>query len=309
MAPTGSPWDRAVLVPVESVWGVHGLADGHAPHPQEAHGGTQEEERGHNHAEAHEDEHGEAHEARRDDGHGETHDHAHEDSHAAHGEDHADAHGDEHGHADADGEAHDDEHDHANDEAPSRALGPPYDPAYFPGTPAVIVVPHSIGQAYALQSAFTRDAGTMAFLPGAVLSQLYALLGDVRQAMSLMSLVAQGLVAASVLTGLVMLLRLFQRHIALLRALGAPTRFLVALVWSYGATLLVLGGVLGLGLGWATAAVLSGVVAARTGVAIPVGLGWPEVHLVAGFVAATASLALLPAWALTRGTGPSGTRP
>ena len=31
MKPTGSPWDRAVLVPVESVWAAHRLPDGHAP--------------------------------------------------------------------------------------------------------------------------------------------------------------------------------------------------------------------------------------------------------------------------------------
>lgn len=31
MAPTGSPWDRAILVPVEAVWQVHGLSDGHPP--------------------------------------------------------------------------------------------------------------------------------------------------------------------------------------------------------------------------------------------------------------------------------------
>ena len=28
---TGSPWDKAILVPVEGVWAVHGLASGHAP--------------------------------------------------------------------------------------------------------------------------------------------------------------------------------------------------------------------------------------------------------------------------------------
>ena len=27
----GSPWDRAILVPIESVWEVHGLGNGHAP--------------------------------------------------------------------------------------------------------------------------------------------------------------------------------------------------------------------------------------------------------------------------------------
>lgn len=34
MPRTGSPWDRAVIVPVEGVWQVHGIAWGHAPdHP------------------------------------------------------------------------------------------------------------------------------------------------------------------------------------------------------------------------------------------------------------------------------------
>jgi putative ABC transport system permease protein len=31
MKPTGSPWDRAILVPVELVWGMHHLPAGHAP--------------------------------------------------------------------------------------------------------------------------------------------------------------------------------------------------------------------------------------------------------------------------------------
>jgi putative ABC transport system permease protein len=30
MRPTGSPWDRAIAIPVELVWEVHGLPDGHA---------------------------------------------------------------------------------------------------------------------------------------------------------------------------------------------------------------------------------------------------------------------------------------
>lgn len=29
LAPTGTPWDRAILVPIESVWEIHGLGNGH----------------------------------------------------------------------------------------------------------------------------------------------------------------------------------------------------------------------------------------------------------------------------------------
>lgn len=31
LAPTGTPWDRAILAPIESVWEIHGLGNGHAP--------------------------------------------------------------------------------------------------------------------------------------------------------------------------------------------------------------------------------------------------------------------------------------
>ena len=31
LAPTGTPWDRALLVPIESVWELHGLGNGHPP--------------------------------------------------------------------------------------------------------------------------------------------------------------------------------------------------------------------------------------------------------------------------------------
>ncbi|MBI1246103.1 MAG: FtsX-like permease family protein [Alphaproteobacteria bacterium] len=34
MAPTGGPWDRAILVPIESVWAIHGFGTGHAAEPE-----------------------------------------------------------------------------------------------------------------------------------------------------------------------------------------------------------------------------------------------------------------------------------
>ena len=30
MRPTGTPWDRAIVVPIEYNWSVHGLGTGHA---------------------------------------------------------------------------------------------------------------------------------------------------------------------------------------------------------------------------------------------------------------------------------------
>ncbi len=214
MARSGSPWDRAILVPIESVWEVHGLANGHAP---------------------------------------------------GHEED----------------------------------IGPPFDPASFPGTPAILVRAEALWANYALRSEFTTER-TMAFFPGAVLARLHGLLGDVRQAMSVMAVLTQVLVTAGVLTGLLIVTRLYARRLALLRALGAPARFVFAVVWGYGAILIGIGSALGVVLGFAATRAIAALVAARTDIDVDPGLGWAEFHLVAGFVSLTLLLALLPAFAALR---------
>lgn len=221
MPPTGSPWDRALLVPVESVWEIHGLADGHA-------------EAG----------------------------------------------------------------------AP---IGPPFDPGFFPGTPAVLVVADSLGASYQLRARFTTER-SMAFFPGAVLFRLHGVLGDLGRVMSALTVVTQVLVAAGVLAGLALLMRLIRERLALLRALGAPRRFVMALCWSYAGALIAAGAVLGLALGWVAARVLSGVLSARTEVALAPSLGWAELHLVAGFTSAASVLAVLPALAASGRTAAADLR-
>lgn len=206
---TGSPWDRSILVPVESVWDVHGLALGHGP--------------------------------------------------------------------DWDG-----------------TLGPPFEPQFFPGTPAVLVVPDTLASAYLLRSQFSNTR-TMAFFPGAVLSRLHGMLGDVRQVMSALAVLCQILVACSALSALFILSRLLARRFAVLRALGAPAHFIFALMWSFAMSLISLGAALGLTLGIVSSTVLSNAITQRTDILLRATLGWGEVHLVAGFVSGMALLALLPA--------------
>ncbi len=213
MAPTGSPWDRALLVPVEAVWEVHGLANGHAPDDPR--------------------------------------------------------------------------------------IGPPFVPELMPGTPAVLVRATELWGNYALKSRFTRS-DLMAFFPGTVLAQLHGLMREVRAAMSLMAVLTQVLVTLSVLIGLMILVRLIARSLALLRAIGAPLRFVFAVVWAYSAALIAAGAGLGLALGWVAARVISGVITARTDVLVSATPGWAEVHLVAGFVSLTLLMALLPAWLAIR---------
>lgn len=223
MGATGAPWDRAILVPIESVWDTHGLANGHAPERADQ-------------------------------------------------------------------------------------IGPPFDAEYFPGTPAIVVRATELWATYALQAEFTEPGQTMAFFPGAVLTSLYSVMGDVRQAMSILALVSQGLVAIAVLLALLILTRLFRRQMAVLRALGAPARFVAAIPWSYAMILLSAGALLGLLVGLGAAQALSAVVSARTDIAIQAFLGWTEIHLLAAFLALCAILALVPAYSVLRESLTEGLR-
>lgn len=214
MAPTDSPWDRAIVVPVEGVWEVHGLANGHASE--------------------------------------------------------------------------------AGDQ-----IGPPFDAAYFPGTPAILVRADAVWANYALKSRYTT-ADMMGIFPGSVLSQLHGLLADVRAAMSVLAVATQAMVAIGVLAGLVLLMRIFARSLALLRAIGAPVRFVLAVVWSYAAALIGMGAAVGLALGWVAAVVLSAVLSARTEMRIAATIGWTEVQMVAAFLSLALILAVIPAWLAAR---------
>ncbi|MCV6601974.1 MAG: FtsX-like permease family protein, partial [Cohaesibacter sp.] len=81
----------------------------------------------------------------------------------------------------------------------------------------------------------------------------------------------------------------------LLRAIGAPRRFVFSIVWNFAAILIGAGAVSGLGLGFVTTALLSNIISERTDILIKASLQWPEFHLLAGFVSITILLAMIPA--------------
>ena len=215
MRPTGTPWDGAILVPLEGIWTLHGLGDGHGVTPT------------------------------------------------------------------------------AGD--PSR-LGPPYDPALMPGVPAVLVRTNGIRAAYSFRTTYQRDSETMAFFPGAELARLHALMGDVREAMSVMALLSLGLVATAVLCGILIVTRLFRRQLALLAALGAPARFVAAVLWLYAGVHLLIGALAGLALGWLVSKPISAVISARTQLAVTAVPGIEETTVVAAFLGLAALAALVPAF-------------
>ncbi|MEM0977924.1 MAG: ABC transporter permease [Pseudomonadota bacterium] len=206
MVQTGSPWDKAILVPIESVWETHGLANGHAPD-------------------------------RRD------------------------------------------------------QLGPPFDAAFFPGTSAIVVIADSFSGTYQIHSDYTNDPRTSAILPGAVLGYIHRLLGDARTVATLLTWLSLGLVALAVLVGLSVLARLFHRHLAVLAAIGASTRFVAATVWGFCAYVIVLGATLGTAGAYTAVGVIGGLVARQTGIDLLPALGWLEFQLLGGFLSVSAMVA------------------
>jgi putative ABC transport system permease protein len=249
MLPTGTPWDRAILVPIEAVWSVHGMG---VAKPD-----------GHDHGDA--GERGREHEG---------HDHGQDDGH--------------------DPSAHDHGHEHEHGGAAEASLGGPWSAA-TPGVPAILVKPKTFADAYKLRGEY-RLGATVAVFPGEVLTALYATLGDAKTVLGAVAIGAQALVAAAIALVTIVHVGQRRRQIGALRALGAPRLALFGIVWME-LFLLVAGGVLlGLGLGYGAARVLSGLFTRESGVVLPVEFARGDLALLLGLFAVSALLAALPAW-------------
>lgn len=242
MAPTGTAWDRAILVPIRAVWSLHGMAGAH--------------EEDHEHADADAD-------AGADD-----HEHEHEHEH-------------EHGHVDA--QAPLDEHFDAG----------------TPGVPAILVKPKTIADAYRLRQEY-RSETTLAVFPAEVLTRLYGTLGDARSLLLAIAIGTQGIVIAAILLVAIMHIGSRRRQIGALRALGAPMRSVVVIVWGELFLLFLAGIALGGGLGLAVAELVSARMTAATAVRLPVEFAREDWRLAAGFVIAAAIVSLVPAIAALR---------
>ncbi|WP_113632661.1 FtsX-like permease family protein [Pectobacterium peruviense] len=241
----GSAWDKAILVPVNAVWRVHGI---HPPHDAD---------------DAHHDEH---------DGH--THD---ETAHAE-GDQHADEHHNE---------AHPTEDDdHSDAEV--------HEHKHQAGLPAIVVKPKTIAGAYQLRSLY-RSNTTLAVFPGEVLVKLYSMLGDIRELLTYISLGTQGLVGVAVAMVAVIHLRQRQKQIGALRAFGAPRYGIFTLIWSGLMSLVSVGVLVGVGLGYLAAQAIAVVMSEKSGFVLPVTLEWEDIHFVLLLLLVAAVVLTIPA--------------
>ncbi|MBA0168724.1 FtsX-like permease family protein [Pectobacterium sp. CFBP8739] len=225
----GSAWDKAILVPVNAVWRVHGI---HPPHGA-------------------------------DDAHDE-----HDKQETAH----------------AEGEPHADDHDEAEE----------HDHVHQAGLPAIVVKPKTIAGAYQLRSLY-RSNTTLAVFPGEVLVKLYSMLGDIRELLTYISLGTQGLVGVAVAMVAVIHLRQRQKQIGALRAFGAPRYGIFTLIWSGLMSLVSVGVLLGVGLGYLAARAIAVVMSEKSGFVLPVTLEWEDLHFVLLLLLVAAVVLTIPA--------------
>jgi len=205
---TGTPWDRAILVPIEAVWRLHARPTGHA--------------RG------------------------------------------------------------------------VDTIGPPWEVGAS-GASAVIVKAVSVADAYRLRGRY-RGVDSLAVFPAEVLVELYGTLGDARDLLAIIALLTQGLVVAAVMLAVLAGQAQRRRLFGVLRALGASRAYIFAAVWLHATCIIAAGGLLGLALGWQTAAIVSHIVRVRTGLTLLTAVSAPELRLVVWLVLAGSAAALVPAW-------------
>ncbi|QWK79531.1 ABC transporter permease [Ochrobactrum sp. BTU1] len=236
MAATGTAWDRSILVPIRTVWQLHGM-------------------------EAYEE-----------------HEHG----------DHAEKLGNGFGVL-----INEKRHDHDHEIDVNAPLDEAFD-ADSPGVPAILVKPKTIADAYRLRQEYRSDR-TLAIFPAEVLTRLYSTLGDARRLLLGIAIGTQVIVVFALLLVAVMHIGVRKRQIGALRALGAPVRSIMAIVWGELFFLLMLGIFLGLAIGYAAARAITSWLTATTAVRMPVEFAMSDVWLVIGFIAVAAVVSLVPA--------------
>jgi putative ABC transport system permease protein len=193
---------------------------------------------------------------------------------------------------------------HKFDTAP---LGVSFDAEILPGITALVVKPKAVADAYALRARHGRGA-TMALFPAEVLVSLYQRLGQVRDLTLAVGVLNGALVLAVLALLLMTLAGLRRQRYASLRALGAPARYILAVIWGGGAALCVTGAALGLLAGWLLAAMLAIPLARSAGLAVSASPAVTDALWVAGVALAASLVALLPAFLAYRGSVADGLR-
>ena len=291
LATTGTPVDNALFVSLEAIEAIHADEDSehhdaHADHDEHA-----ESERHDEHADH--DEHAHHEESEHHDEHADHDEHAHHEE-SEHHDEHADH--DEPAHHEA-SEHHDKAEEHGQHAANDHHHQHDHPPI---GTVTAILVGLD-SAAFTLQvqrwvNEFADEA-LLAILPGFALAQLWSLVGGVENVLRGISI----LVFISALFGLnaMMLasMRERKREIEILRSIGAPSRFIVALLIIESMLIVTVGIILAVTGLLCAIALANNLLASELGLALSLQIFYPSSMIALGLIyLTTLILSLVPAW-------------
>lgn len=147
---------------------------------------------------------------------------------------------------------------------------------------------------------FNDRLDTQAARPAAEIQSLFRLVGGVDRLLRLVAALVVAVALAGVLVAIYNTMGARRKEFAVLRALGARRRALLAMVMLESAALALAGGVLGLALAAAGAWLGGGAVQTHTGVAVAIAPGGAEALLLVAVTAVGAAAGLVPAWSAYR---------
>ena len=274
---TGTPVDNALFVSLDAIEAIH--ADEESEHHSVHNEQDGQHEDADHHDTGHHDEHGEHGE------HAQHHDAEHHDEHDEHTQHHDAEHHEEH---DKDEKHHSAERqDHDHDHPPIGTVT------------ALLVGLDSAAFTLQVQRAINEftDEALLAILPGFALAQLWSLVGGVENILRGISI----LVFISALFGLnaMMLasMRERKREIEILRSIGAPSGFIVALLIIESMLIVTVGIVLAVTGLVGAIAVANNLLASELGMALSLQIFYPSSFIALGLIyLTTLILSLFPAW-------------
>ncbi len=168
------------------------------------------------------------------------------------------------------------------------------------GVTAVLVKPKSYIGLMKLYQQTNAGKEAQAVLPGQTLAKLFDMLGSGEQALRSIGYVILGMAGLTVCLSLYGSAMERRRSVAILRAIGAGRRHVMAIVLLESSIVMLLGCALGIAGAYGLSAVLSGYIGSRVSIAVPVGFQWSHLGIAGIVLAAGIAAGLIPALAAYR---------
>ncbi len=128
-------------------------------------------------------------------------------------------------------------------------LGNNFEKEFTPSVPFIVFIDENQGVLLQKRQNINAIEGVMAFGPGDALTPIYKVTNNVQKLVTLLTVITQILIIIAILVAISALIRLFERAITTLRAIGASKKYIAASLCFYVGIIIFSGTVLGVLMG------------------------------------------------------------